>query len=409
MSEIFINKCLNKIYLTSTDYKPIKTEINLILNQIINYQKNINLMLKNIRDTNINNISAEKLIINLRQDLKYHIESNQKFKNYLTEISKLGNNFKYNLDCLNEHKKNLQFEMKDFVEIVEEKEKEINDIKEEKNMLILTNEALLNDKLTEKTILEGQLKDAIRNLAFSSDKLTNTKTKIKELSGELEMINKEITDNENEHIKKYDRLLYKYNRELEKFQVFLDNDEYDLMLNDDINERKIDEYKKNVDIENFERESKNVYLNIVIEDLYKKIEGVKQNRIEKEKEKERYRFLGKYFASHYKEKHKEPIKCLCKINKNEENKKNNLNNNNSNKNISNKNYFSNKNILNNNNNKNYKTKINNNNNNINNVILTNRKKKNISELSKIESLNSSRNSFFGTSLITKRLYPLTTH
>ena len=405
MSEIFINKCLNKIYLTSTDYKPIKTEINLILNQIINYQKNINLMLKNIRDTNINNISAEKLILTLRQDLKYHTELNQKFKNYFTEISKLGNNFKYNLECLNEHKKNLQFEMKDFVEIVEEKEKEMNDLKEEKNMLILTNEALLNDKLTEKTILDGQLKDAMRNLAFSSEKLTNTKTKINELSGELEMINKEIIDNENEHIKKYDRLLYKYNRELEKFQVFLDNDEYDLKLNDEINERKIDEYKKNVDIENFERESKKVYLNTVIEGLYKKIEGVKQNRIEREKEKERYKFLGKYFASHYKEKHKEPIKCLCK--QNQENKKINSNNNNSNKNISNKNN-SNKNILI-NNNKNYKTKINNNNNNINNVILTNRKKKNISELSKIESVNSSRNSFFGTSLITKRLYPLTTH
>jgi len=402
MSEIFINKCLNKIYLTSTDYKPIKTEINLILNQIINYQKNINLMLKNIRDTNIINISAEKLILNLRQDLKYHTELNQKFKNYFTEISKLGNNFKYNLECLNEHKKNLQFEMKDFVEIVEEKEKEMNDLKEEKNMLILTNEALLNDKLTEKTILDGQLKDAMRNLAFSSEKLTNTKTKINELSGELEMINKEIIDNENEHIKKYDRLLYKYNRELEKFQVFLDNDEYDLKLNDEINERKIDEYKKNVDIENFERESKKVYLNTVIEGLYKKIEGVKQNRIEREKEKERYKFLGKYFASHYKEKHKEPIKCLCK--QNQENKKINSNNNNSNKNISNKNN-SNKNILI-NNNKNYKTKINNNNNN---VILTNRKKKNISELSKIESVNSSRNSFFGTSLITKRLYPLTTH
>lgn len=402
MSEIFINKCLNKIYLTSTDYKPIKTEINLILNQIINYQKNINLMLKNIRDTNIINISAEKLILNLRQDLKYHTELNQKFKNYFTEISKLGNNFKYNLECLNEHKKNLQFEMKDFVEIVEEKEKEMNDLKEEKNMLILTNEALLNDKLTEKTILDGQLKDAMRNLAFSSEKLTNTKTKINELSGELEMINKEIIDNENEHIKKYDRLLYKYNRELEKFQVFLDNDEYDLKLNDEINERKIDEYKKNVDIENFERESKKVYLNTVIEGLYKKIEGVKQNRIEREKEKERYKFLGKYFASHYKEKHKEPIKCLCK--QNQENKKINSNNNNSNKNISNKNN-SNKNILI-NNNKNYKTKINNNNNN---VILSNRKKKNISELSKIESVNSSRNSFFGTSLITKRLYPLTTH
>ena len=403
MSEIFINKCLNKIYLTSTDYKPIKTEINLILNQIINYQKNINLMLKNIRDTNIINISAEKLILTLRQDLKYHTELNQKFKNYFTEISKLGNNFKYNLECLNEHKKNLQFEMKDFVEIVEEKEKEMNDLKEEKNMLILTNEALLNDKLTEKTILDGQLKDAMRNLAFSSEKLTNTKTKINELSGELEMINKEIIDNENEHIKKYDRLLYKYNRELEKFQVFLDNDEYDLKLNDEINERKIDEYKKNVDIENFERESKKVYLNTVIEGLYKKIEGVKQNRIEREKEKERYKFLGKYFASHYKEKHKEPIKCLCK--QNQENKKiNSNNNNNSNKNNSNKNN-SNKNILI-NNNKNYKTKINNNNNN---VILTNRKKKNISELSKIESVNSSRNSFFGTSLITKRLYPLTTH
>ena len=387
MSEIFINKCLNKIYLTSTEYKPIKTEINLILNKIINYQKNINIMLKNIRDTNKYNISAEKLILTLRQDLKYHTESNLKFKNYFTEISKLGNNFKYNLDCLNEHKKNLQYELKDFVEIINEKEKEINELKDEKNMLILTNEALLNDKITEKNILDGQLKDAIRNLAFSTDRLNNTKTKINELTGELEMINKEITDNENEYIKKYDRLLYKYNRELEKFQIFLDNDEYKLMLNDDINERKIDEFKKNVDIENFERESQTIYLNTVIEGLYKKIEGVKQNRIKKEKERERYKFLGKYFASHYKEKHKNPIKCLSKkINSKEENKDTKINTNN---------------------NKNYKTKLLNNN--INNVNPTIRKKNSITELSKIENVNSSRNSFFGTSLITKRLYPLTTH
>ena len=389
MSEIFINKCLNKIYLTSTEYKPIKTEINLILNQIINYQKNINLMLKNIRDTNKYNISAEKLILTLRQDLKYHTESNLKFKNYFTEISKLGNNFKYNLECLNEHKKNLQYELKDFVEIINEKEKEINELKDEKNMLILTNEALLNDKITEKNILDGQLKDAIRNLAFSTDRLNNTKTKINELTGELEMINKEITDNENEYIKKYDRLLYKYNRELEKFQIFLDNDEYELMLNDDINERKIDEFKKNVDIENFERESQTIYLNTVIEGLYKKIEGVKQNRIKKEKERERYKFLGKYFASHYKEKHKNPIKCLSKkINSKEENKDTKINTNN---------------------NKNYKTKTKLLNNNINNVIPTIRKKNSITELSKIENVNSSRNSFFVTSLITKRLYPLTTH
>ena len=389
MSEIFINKCLNKIYLTSTEYKPIKTEINLILNQIINYQKNINLMLKNIRDTNKYNISAEKLILTLRQDLKYHTESNLKFKNYFTEISKLGNNFKYNLECLNEHKKNLQYELKDFVEIINEKEKEINELKDEKNMLILTNEALLNDKITEKNILDGQLKDAIRNLAFSTDRLNNTKTKINELTGELEMINKEITDNENEYIKKYDRLLYKYNRELEKFQIFLDNDEYKLMLNDDINERKIDEFKKNVDIENFERESQTIYLNTVIEGLYKKIEGVKQNRIKKEKERERYKFLGKYFASHYKEKHKNPIKCLSKkINSKEENKDTKINTNN---------------------NKIYKTKTKLLNNNINNVNPTIRKKNSITELSKIENVNSSRNSFFGTSLITKRLYPLTTH
>jgi len=388
MSEIYINKCLNKIYLSSTEYKPIKTEINLILNQIINYQKNINLMLKNIRDTNKYNISAEKLILTLRQDLKYHTESNLKFKNYFTEISKLGNNFKYNLDCLNEHKKNLQFELKDFVEIINEKEKEINELKDEKNMLILTNEALLNDKITEKKILDGQLKDAIRNLALSTDRLNNTQTKINELTGELEMINKEITDNENEYIKKYDRLLYKYNRELEKFQIFLDNDEYKLMLNNDINERKINEFKKNADIENFERESQTIYLNTVIEGLYKKIEGVKQNKIKKEKERERYKFLGKYFASHYKEKHKNPIKCLSKkINSKEENKDTKIKSNN---------------------NKNYKTKFLNNNN-INNVNPIIRKKNNLTELSKIENVNSSRNSFFGTSLITKRLYPLTTH
>ena len=388
MSEIYINKCLNKIYLSSTEYKPIKTEINLILNQIINYQKNINLMLKNIRDTNKYNISAEKLILTLRQDLKYHTESNLKFKNYFTEISKLGNNFKYNLDCLNEHKKNLQFELKDFVEIINEKEKEINELKDEKNMLILTNEALLNDKITEKKILDGQLKDAIRNLALSTDRLNNTQTKINELTGELEMINKEITDNENEYIKKYDRLLYKYNRELEKFQIFLDNDEYKLMLNNDINERKINEFKKNADIENFERESQTIYLNTVIEGLYKKIEGVKQNKIKKEKERERYKFLGKYFASHYKEKHKNPIKCLSKkINSKEENKDTKIKSNN---------------------NKNYKTKFLNNNN-INNVNPIIRKKNNLTELSKIENVNSSRNSFFGTSLITKRIYPLTTH
>ena len=160
------------------------------------------------------------------------------------------------------------------------------------------------------------------------------------------------------------------------------------MLNNDINERKINEFKKNVDIENFERESQTIYLNTVIEGLYKKIEGVKQNKIKKEKERERYKFLGKYFASHYKEKHKNPIKCLSKkTNSKEENKDTKINSNN---------------------NKNYKTKFLNNNN-INNVNPTIKKKNNLTELSKIENVNSSRNSFFGTSLITKRIYPLTTH
>ena len=404
MSEIFVNKCLNKIYLTTTDYTPLKTEINLILNQIITYQKNINSMLKNIKNNNQHNISAEKLILDLRQDLKYQIDSNLNFKHYLTEISKIGNHFKHNLDCLNEHKKNLQFELKDFVELINKKEKEIEEIKEEKKMIILTNEALLNDKLTEKTILEGDLKDAIRNLAFSTERLENTNKKKSELKGELEMINKEIIDNDNEFIKKYDRLLFKYNREFEKFKFFVDNDEFNIMLNNDVKNRKINEIKNKIDVENNERESRIFYLNTVIDDLHKKIEDEKEKIINQEKEKEKFRFLGKYFYTHYKEKHKEPIRCLSKQ------KKLNLdiNNNNINNNVINdENFETAENTLNSNNKRNFNVNNNKNNKNKNrNVILTERNKKNSNELSKIS--NNSQKAFFGTSVITRRIVPLTT-
>jgi hypothetical protein len=191
-------------------------------------------------------ITKEALILELRQELNYHIESNAVYNNFLRKIIRLKDIVKENRDKLQNNTDSFKETFKDKFNIIEKYENTIVSLDKQKIFMIEANDEILKIKQsTNKKLLKEYDELQARN-NVQKEEIDSLNYKIRELEYKKSTLHDDLikqyeTDKKNcdDFLKKYQDLIntYKYlsneynsfaksGEEIAKIDVKLDDESY---------------------------------------------------------------------------------------------------------------------------------------------------------------------------------------
>ena len=249
-------------------------------------------------------INKDSLILSLEKDLEYEKNNNKNFINYQKYADKIVKYYEKNLKEISKFESDKKIELKEFILMCENYEKDIQTIIDDKEILIKSSEELLQNKKEEQKKLNLQLSQITKDVNNQSELINELNSTISDLKIKLENKNNKFEQDEKNYIDDYDELLFNFNN-LEKrynYLIDIDNERENEIKGDDIKIRNNKSNEIEIDLKNKENEIKEEYLKGVIKDLNKKIEILKNKKHKNDLEKERIKFLGKALAGRLRER-----------------------------------------------------------------------------------------------------------
>ena len=251
-------------------------------------------------------ITKETLILELRQELKYHIKFNTIYNSLLKRIIQLKDIVRENKDKLQENTDLLKDTFLDRFNIIDNYEKTIGLLDEEKKDINKTNKEIIRMRQTTKEKLNKEFIDIQERNAKQREKIETLQYKINELeyrkSHLQEELQKQLEKDEKkyeQHLKLYKSLYKKYEYFLEEYNTFLKcGDEItkiDVKLFDDTNAKNA-LIEENLEVELNEKLIKKSYLLDNINNLKLQIKIIedkqKEEKLLEEKKEQAYKLVG---------------------------------------------------------------------------------------------------------------------
>ena len=251
-------------------------------------------------------ITKETLILELRQELKYHIKFNTIYNSLLKRIIQLKDIVRENKDKLQENTDLLKDTFLDRFNIIDNYEKTIGLLDEEKKDINKTNKEIIRMRQTTKEKLNKEFIDIQERNAKQREKIETLQNKINELeyrkSHLQEELQKQLEKDEKkyeQHLKLYKSLYKKYEYFLEEYNTFLKcGDEItkiDVKLFDDTNAKNA-LIEENLEVELNEKLIKKSYLLDNINNLKLQIKIIedkqKEEKLLEEKKEQAYKLVG---------------------------------------------------------------------------------------------------------------------
>ena len=241
--------------------------------------------------------------MSLRKELKFQKLLNINLLRFKEYADKNSNEYKKNYDNICKYRTQLHSDLSEFMNLVDNFEKLKNDYKNEKELMIKTNESLINYKNQELLKLKYRLDQLNNDTQNQSDTLENLRKKLREYREKNDEYILNIEKNECAHGQKYENLLNEYKR--------LEN-EYKYYFDLEIRSRKnnLDRMNKNLCAEEeglavlklSEKKVKGEFLKNIIRNIQSQIQEIENlnKRINDDKEIEK--LLGKRGAEKFKER-----------------------------------------------------------------------------------------------------------
>ena len=251
-------------------------------------------------------ITKETLILELRQELKYHIKFNTIYNSLLKRIIQLKDIVRENKDKLQENTDLLKDTFLDRFNIIDNYEKTIGLLDEEKKDINKTNKEIIRMRQTTKEKLNKEFIDIQERNSKQREKIETLQYKINELeyrkSHLQEELQKQLEKDEKkyeQHLKLYKSLYKKYEYFLEEYNTFLKcGDEItkiDVKLFDDTNAKNA-LIEENLEVELNEKLIKKSYLLDNINNLKLQIKIIedkqKEEKLLEEKKEQAYKLVG---------------------------------------------------------------------------------------------------------------------
>ena len=263
------------------------TDINSQLTTIMKLKKENHLL----GQSTINKVESksrkEHLIIDLRKDCEYYeLEQVKREQNYET-LCKLRQVCEQNKAEVTKYCDSLRAQLKDFVEKVDFYEGKISKLKEQRQQIIRSSEALINQKKQERAKLEEQLMTIDMKIEKQMSQITALNSKCEELNTQKENEKKTLLEEESKAVDKYNVLFKKYRDMLSKYNVY-EQEESDKEINDISSIRKAYEanlIKEDLNIKLTEVKLKNEVLQKELGNNTSKVSSFTQAMEERERSK----------------------------------------------------------------------------------------------------------------------------
>ena len=169
-----------------------------------------------------NKISKESLIMELREELKYHYKFSLIYKKLLSKIIYLKDAVKLNKEQLEANTNSLKEAFKDRFEIIDNYEKAIKLLNLEKKELVTSNKDILKIRQNANKILLVKYKDIQEKNNVQRKELDELDKKITFLENKKTTINEELQNQLINEQKKYEKYLKLYKILKNKYEYFLE-------------------------------------------------------------------------------------------------------------------------------------------------------------------------------------------
>ena len=172
-------------------------------------------------------ITKESLIIELREELKYHLKFNLIYKNFLSKVIKLKDVVKENKEKVEENAKLLKEAFKDRFNIVDQYEKTISLLNIEKKDIIKANEDIIKMRKNSNREMQKQFNEVTNQTNDQRIKIEELGKKVSLLQYKKDHIEEDLQSQLNneeikyaDHLKEYKTLTNKYDYFLEEYNSY---------------------------------------------------------------------------------------------------------------------------------------------------------------------------------------------
>ena len=266
------------------------------------YENKLKFMLNKLLNESKETINKEKLILSLQADLNYHKKINKDLNSYLTHYKKITLNAKKNYFEILNFRKNLKLEYKEYMEIINDYDYQINE-----KYNIEKTKRKLNEKLNEKNAENFKLNECYNEFLINIKndvKKFNTITEIlKEYNNKNNELYEDILNEDKNFMKKYYDLFEKY-KKLEKYYNEIINNKNNYKINKE--RERLKQIKNNNENKIIwkEKEIKQENLKLKINNYHRIINNERIKKNNENFKKEQDKFFGKYFAKKINERRK---------------------------------------------------------------------------------------------------------
>lgn len=267
--------------------------------QAENYEKNI-IITSNIKSY------KEKLILALRKKLDYCKKLNEKLLIFKKENDKAFNYYKRNYFGICKFKKDLIEDLADFVKTLDQFTSKVDKLNQEKKLIIMSNEGIVENKLKEQNELKEYCEQLNTNIKKQTEEIEGLMERLRCLRNRNSDYFASLDQKEIEYSEKYEELLQEYKKIEREFTYYYDMEMQKIKKGfEDKNINLLGE-EKNIRLK--ENQLKNNYLKQFIGNIkMKMLEVEKQNQ--KQKDQERIlKMLGKNKANQYLKTLEEKVK-----------------------------------------------------------------------------------------------------
>ena len=254
-------------------------------------------------------IAKENIIVSLRKELKFQKLLNRNLLNLKEYADKNSNAYKKNYDNICKYRAQMHEDLSGFVFIIDGYEKDISKYKKEKELMIKTNESLINYKKEEQKKMKEKLEKLNNDTENQNNKIEKLRKILREYRNQNEEYYGNMEKNELIHLKKYEKLISEYKRLENLYQYYFDLEMKNMRTKmDSMNENLLAEEKDSALLKLKEKQVMGDFLRNIIRDIQTQMGEIDRlnKRISEDRKVEK--ILGKKGAEKYRQRLNEKYK-----------------------------------------------------------------------------------------------------
>lgn len=261
-----------------------------------------------IKNTNMK-IAKESLIMSLRKELRFQKLLNRNLLKLKEYADKNSNEYKKNYDNICKFRTQIHKDLSEFVSIVDNYEKDINKFNKEKEMMIKTNESLINYKSEEQRKMKEKLDKLNNDTEIQNNKIEKLRKTLREYRNTNEEYYGNMQQNELMHLQKYEKLIGEYKRLENLYKYYFDLEMKNMKLKlDGINKNLFAEEKDNALLKLKEKQVMGDFLKNIIQDIHSQMGEIERINKKMKEDKNMEKLLGKKGAEKYRQRMNEKYK-----------------------------------------------------------------------------------------------------